>query len=117
MLLSESSPVSVLTRLKLGYWLVEPLVEEGEHYPKGGMLRLVRFHTPSDVAGYSRRVQKEGLKWLKEAGIVAILDHHALPGVAAENQMFAGRCVHSPNSKKAEAHFNTKGALQMSSST
>jgi hypothetical protein len=30
---------------------------------------------------------------LKEAGIAAILDHHALPGVAAENQMFAGRCV------------------------
>jgi len=63
-------------RIPLGYWLVEPLVEEGEYYPKGGMLRL-----------------KEGLKWLKEAGIVAILDHHALPGVAAENQMFAGRCT------------------------
>lgn len=63
-------------RVPLGYWLVEPLVEEGEYYPKGGMHRL-----------------KEGLQWLKEAGIAAILDHHALPGVAAENQMFAGRCT------------------------
>lgn len=26
---------------KLGYWLVEPLVEEGEYYPRGGMRRLV----------------------------------------------------------------------------
>jgi len=26
---------------KLGYWIVEPLVEEGEFYPKGGMRRLV----------------------------------------------------------------------------
>jgi aryl-phospho-beta-D-glucosidase BglC (GH1 family) len=31
------------------------------------------------------------LEWLKDAGIAVILDHHALPGVQAENQMFAGR--------------------------
>jgi hypothetical protein len=30
---------------------------------------------------------------LREAGIAVILDHHALPGVAAVNQMFAGRCT------------------------
>ncbi|KAF9653334.1 glycoside hydrolase family 5 protein [Thelephora ganbajun] len=63
-------------RIPLGYWLVEPLVEEGEFYPKGGIYRL-----------------KEGLEWLSEAGVAVILDHHALPGVAAENQMFAGRCT------------------------
>ncbi|KAF9779204.1 glycoside hydrolase family 5 protein [Thelephora terrestris] len=63
-------------RIPLGYWLVEPLVEPGEYYPKGGMRRL-----------------KEGLGWLKEAGIAAILDHHALPGVSADSQMFAGRCT------------------------
>lgn len=94
-------PVSVLPRTisgfhahctsKLGYWLVEPLVEEGEFYPKGGMRRLVRLCTPFDFPGCSDRLQKEGLGWLKDAGIAAILDHHALPGVAAENQMFAGR--------------------------
>lgn len=63
-------------RIPLGFWLVEPLVESGEYYPRGGMRRL-----------------KEGLSWLNEAGIAAILDHHALPGVAAENQMFAGQCT------------------------
>jgi len=63
-------------RIPLGYWLVEPLVEEGEFYPKGGMHRL-----------------RKGLGWLREAGIAVILDHHALPGIAAENQMFAGRCT------------------------
>jgi hypothetical protein len=96
----EKPPVSILTVLKLGYWIVEPLVEQGEYYPKGGMRRLVCFHIPSDITHHSDRLQKEGLGWLKEAGIAAILDHHALPGVAADSQMFAGRCVHIPNSKK-----------------
>jgi len=63
-------------RVPLGYWIVEPLVEEGEFYPKGGMRRL-----------------REGLEWLKEVGIAVILDHHALPGVASANQMFAGNCT------------------------
>jgi hypothetical protein len=36
-------------------------------------------------------LQKEGLQWLREAGIAVILDHHALPGVSSENQMFAGQ--------------------------
>jgi hypothetical protein len=30
---------------------------------------------------------------LREAGIQVILDHHALPGVQAVNQMFTGKCV------------------------
>lgn len=55
------------------------------------MRRLVRLHASSGIDDYLYCVQKEGLEWLKEAGIAAILDHHALPGVAAENQMFAGR--------------------------
>lgn len=37
--------------------------------------------------------QKRGLSMLKAAGIQAIIDHHALPGVAAVNQMFAGNCT------------------------
>ena len=36
---------------------------------------------------------KKGLGWLKKKGIHAMLDHHALPGVASANQMFAGRCT------------------------
>jgi hypothetical protein len=36
---------------------------------------------------------QRGLRQLKAAGIAVILDHHALPGVAASKQMFAGRCT------------------------
>ncbi|KAF8184464.1 glycoside hydrolase family 5 protein [Pholiota molesta] len=64
-------------RIPLGYWIVEPLVNRtSEFYPRGGIVELQR-----------------GLKQLKEAGIAAILDHHALPGVASPGQMFAGRCT------------------------
>ncbi|OAX32094.1 glycoside hydrolase, partial [Rhizopogon vinicolor AM-OR11-026] len=61
-------------RVPLGYWIVEDLVDRShESYPRGGL-------------GYLRR----GLKWLKDAGIEAILDHHALPGVQTPGQMFTG---------------------------
>jgi len=64
-------------RIPLGFWIVEPLVDRSiEFYPKGGLGQL-----------------KRGLAMLKKAGIQAILDHHALPGVAAGNQMFAGNCT------------------------
>ncbi|KDN35897.1 hypothetical protein RSAG8_11205, partial [Rhizoctonia solani AG-8 WAC10335] len=61
----------------LGYWIVECLVDRStEYYPRGGMKYL-----------------KKGLGWLKKKGIHVMLDHHALPGVATANQMFAGRCT------------------------
>jgi len=64
-------------RVPLGYWIVEALVDRShESYPRGGL-------------GYLRR----GLKWLKDAGIEAILDHHALPGVQTPGQMFTGNCT------------------------
>ncbi|KAJ8518078.1 hypothetical protein ONZ45_g4797 [Pleurotus djamor] len=63
-------------RIPLGYWIIERLVEEGEFYPKGGLAHLRR-----------------GLTQLNKAGIVAILDHHALPGVQTAQQMFTGRCT------------------------
>ncbi|THU85502.1 glycoside hydrolase family 5 protein [Dendrothele bispora CBS 962.96] len=64
-------------RIPLGYWIVEALVDRRtEFYPRGGLKQLRR-----------------GLQQLKNAGIVAILDHHALPGVSSPNQMFAGRCT------------------------
>ncbi|KXN91097.1 Glucan endo-1,6-beta-glucosidase B [Leucoagaricus sp. SymC.cos] len=64
-------------RIPLGYWIVEDLVDRStEFYPRGGLKQLRR-----------------GLKQLKDAGIVAILDHHALPGVQSPQQMFTGRCT------------------------
>jgi len=64
-------------RIPLGYWIVEALVDrDTEFYPRGGLSQLRR-----------------GLQQLSYAGIVAILDHHALPGVQSPNQMFTGRCT------------------------
>ncbi|KAF8075187.1 glycoside hydrolase family 5 protein [Lyophyllum atratum] len=64
-------------RIPLGYWIVEDLVDRAtEFYPRGGLAQLRR-----------------GLKQLKDAGIVAILDHHALPGVQDPQQQFTGRCT------------------------
>lgn len=64
-------------RIPLGYWIVEDLVDRNkEFYPRGGLQQL-----------------KRGLKQLRGAGIGAILDHHALPGVQTPQQMFTGRCT------------------------
>ncbi|KAF7790215.1 hypothetical protein EIP86_001167 [Pleurotus ostreatoroseus] len=64
-------------RIPLGYWIVEDLVYRStEFYPRGGLTQL-----------------KRGLRQLKAAGISAILDHHALPGVQTANQQFTGRCT------------------------
>ncbi|KAI0630907.1 glycoside hydrolase family 5 protein [Trametes polyzona] len=64
-------------RIPLGYWIVEPLVDRRtEFYPRGGIRQLQR-----------------GLQSLKNAGIQAILDHHALPGVHSPIQMFTGHCT------------------------
>ncbi|KAF7317835.1 Glycoside hydrolase family 5 protein [Mycena kentingensis (nom. inval.)] len=66
-----------IVRIPLGYWIIEPLVDRRtEFYPRGGLEQLRR-----------------GLEQLKAAGIVAILDHHGLPGVQDPNQMFTGRCT------------------------
>ncbi|KAF8631314.1 hypothetical protein AX15_002460 [Amanita polypyramis BW_CC] len=64
-------------RIPLGYWLVEPLVDRSsEFYPRGGFAQL-----------------KRGLGELRDAGIVAILELHAAPGVQVPNQPFAGLCT------------------------
>ncbi|KAF9261242.1 glycoside hydrolase family 5 protein [Marasmius fiardii PR-910] len=80
----NQSDVDQLVRLKintvripLGYWIIEQLVDrKTEFFPRGGLKQLRR-----------------GLSQLKRAGIEVILDHHALPGVQAVNQMFTGRCT------------------------
>ncbi|KAI0091624.1 glycoside hydrolase family 5 protein [Irpex rosettiformis] len=64
-------------RIPLGYWIIEALVDrKTEYFPRGGLRYLQR-----------------GLNWLKTAGIQAILDHHALPGVQTAGQQFTGRCT------------------------
>ncbi|CAE6351107.1 unnamed protein product [Rhizoctonia solani] len=64
-------------RIPLGYWIIEDLVDRNtEFYPQGGLEYL-----------------KHGLRMLKQKGIHVLLDFHAMPGVAAVNQMFAGRCT------------------------
>ncbi|KEP49177.1 glycoside hydrolase family 5 protein [Rhizoctonia solani 123E] len=64
-------------RIPLGYWIVEDLVDrQTEFYPRGGLEYL-----------------KKGLRMLKQKGIHVLLDFHAMPGVAAVKQMFAGRCT------------------------
>ncbi|KIJ65456.1 glycoside hydrolase family 5 protein [Hydnomerulius pinastri MD-312] len=64
-------------RVPLGYWIVEALVNyPTETFPRGGL-------------AYLRR----GLSWLQDAGIQAILDHHALPGVQTPGQQFTGNCT------------------------
>jgi len=64
-------------RIPLGFWIIEPLVDRStEFYPRGGIKQL-----------------KRGLSQLKAAGISAILDHHALPGVQTAGQMFTGNCT------------------------
>ncbi|KAG6896464.1 hypothetical protein C0992_008115 [Termitomyces sp. T32_za158] len=57
---------------------VDQLVELG--------LNVVRI----PVRGFFHR---RGLQQLSKAGIVAILDHHALPGVQDPQQQFTGRCT------------------------
>ncbi|KAK0457249.1 glycoside hydrolase family 5 protein [Desarmillaria tabescens] len=64
-------------RIPLGYWIIEALVDrKTEFYPRGGIHHL-----------------KRGLRQLKDAGIMSILDHHGLPGVQSPNHTFTGRCT------------------------
>ncbi|KAI0642029.1 glycoside hydrolase family 5 protein [Trametes meyenii] len=64
-------------RIPLGYWIVERLVDrKTEYYPRGGIKHL-----------------QKGLQMLKDAGIHAILDHHAPPGVQTPEQSFTGHCT------------------------
>ncbi|PLW39027.1 hypothetical protein PCANC_00508 [Puccinia coronata f. sp. avenae] len=61
-------------RIPLGFWIIEELVEApAELYAQGGWMEL-----------------KRGLRQLRDAGFHVTLDMHALPGVSASNQMFAG---------------------------
>ncbi|GJJ11684.1 hypothetical protein Clacol_005920 [Clathrus columnatus] len=56
-------------RIPLGFWIIEDLVD-----------RSTEFY-------------KRGLSQLKAKNINALLDFHAMPGVSASQQMFAGNCT------------------------
>lgn len=88
---STHSIIHLTSRVQLGYWIIEALVNrETEFYPRGGIKQLVtkqlRINTPTH-----RAFQRRGLKQLQNAGIHAILDHHGLPGVQSAGQQFTGR--------------------------
>ncbi|KAF8584224.1 glycoside hydrolase family 5 protein [Ramaria rubella] len=64
-------------RIPLGFWIIEDLVDrQTEFYARGGLKQL-----------------KRGIQQLKSAGINALLDFHAMPGVSSSLQMFAGNCT------------------------
>jgi aryl-phospho-beta-D-glucosidase BglC (GH1 family) len=67
-------PLQKLIQDSFRQWIVEELVEApAELYAQGGWMEL-----------------KRGLRQLRDAGFHVTLDMHALPGVSASNQMFAG---------------------------
>ncbi|KAH8917786.1 glycoside hydrolase family 5 protein [Atractiella rhizophila] len=63
-------------RIPVGYWIVDGARDASDPYAKGGFKYL-----------------KQLLRWCADAGIYAIIDLHAAPGVSTPNQQFAGKSV------------------------
>lgn len=61
-------------RIPVGFWMREELVNEGEHYPRGGLEFLDRL-----------------VGWARDAGLYIIMDLHGGPGSQYPNQQFTGR--------------------------
>ncbi|KAF8166672.1 hypothetical protein K438DRAFT_1775091 [Mycena galopus ATCC 62051] len=61
-------------------------------------LLAIGLLNPSSTVHSNSTPERRGLQQLQDAGIVAILDHHALPGVQTAGQMFTGRLVISLDS-------------------
>ncbi|GAA5888590.1 hypothetical protein JCM6882_009008 [Rhodosporidiobolus microsporus] len=60
-------------RVPLGYWTVDSLIGEDEHFPRGSM-----------------KYVKQVLSWAKEAGLWIILDLHGAPGSQTTGEPFTG---------------------------
>jgi aryl-phospho-beta-D-glucosidase BglC (GH1 family) len=60
-------------RIPVGFWIREDLVNDGEHYPRGGLEFLDRL-----------------VGWAKDAGLYVIMDLHGGPGSQTPNQQFTG---------------------------
>ncbi|KAF5234846.1 hypothetical protein FANTH_11940 [Fusarium anthophilum] len=61
-------------RVPLGYWLKEDLVDNSEHFPKGGLEYLTQL-----------------CGWASDRGLYIILDLHGAPGAQEPNQPFTGQ--------------------------
>lgn len=73
--ISEIASLGLNTiRIPIGYWMNEDLVDESEHFPRGGFEYLER------VCG-----------WAKEEGLYVILDLHGAPGAQEPEQPFTGQ--------------------------
>ncbi|OTA94889.1 glycoside hydrolase family 5 protein [Hypoxylon sp. CO27-5] len=65
--------------LNFGYWIREDLVNDGEHFPRGGLQYLDRL-----------------VGWCADAGIYVIMDLHGGPGAQFPNQQYTGHGVSNP---------------------
>ena len=85
-------------RVPLPFWIIEDIVDRShEPYAQGGLDELIR-----------------GLTMFRDAGLHVILDHHALPGVAANKQMFAGNCTSQVEFYNSPDDYNYKRAVTWS---
>jgi hypothetical protein len=85
-------------RIPMGFWIIEDIVDKThEPYAEGGLDELIR-----------------GLEMFKNAGLSVVLDHHALPGVSALNQMFAGNCTDQVEFYNSPNDYNYKRAVTWS---
>jgi len=75
-------------RIPFGYWLLDPVYNETDGFVSGGEPYLAR-----------------ALAWLKERGMRAVLDLHALPGGQARWQSFTGRVTPEEGFFLEEQHF------------
>ncbi|OAQ83594.1 endo-beta- - protein [Purpureocillium lilacinum] len=66
-------------RIPVGFWLREDLVQDGEHFPRGGIEYLDRL-----------------VGWCKDAGLYVIMDLHGGPGAQFPNQQYTGHGVSQP---------------------
>ncbi|KAI2602107.1 glycoside hydrolase family 5 protein [Hypoxylon sp. NC1633] len=66
-------------RVPVGFWIREDLVNEGEHFPRGGLEYLDRL-----------------VGWCADAGIYVIMDLHGGPGAQIPNQQYTGHGVSYP---------------------
>ncbi|GME59410.1 putative endo-beta- - protein [Neofusicoccum parvum] len=60
-------------RIPVGFWMKEDLLNEYEHFPKGGIAHLQKF-----------------CGWASDAGMYIIIDLHGLPGRQKNNDAFTG---------------------------
>lgn len=72
-------------RIPVGFWIREDLVNQGEHYPRGGLEYLDRL-----------------VGWCSDAGLYVIMDLHGGPGAQFPNQQYTGHGVGYPGFYTAE---------------